>query len=64
MKVARFKPFRLMAMVLALVAGFEVYGILKTQTYEKELQEAKAEYIKAWEENQRLKAQMTPFFLP
>lgn len=62
--MARFKPFRLMAMVLALVAGFEVYGILKTQTYEKELQEAQAEYIKAWEENQRLKAQMTPFFLP
>ena len=54
--MARFKPFRLMAMVLALVAGFEVYGILKTQTYEKELQEAQAEYIKAWEENQRLKA--------
>ena len=62
--MARFKPFRLMAMVLALVVGFEVYGILKTQTYEKELQEAQAEYIKAWEENQRLKAQMTPFFLP
>ena len=62
--MARFKPFRLMAMVLALVVGFEVYGILKTQTYEKELQEAQAEYIKAWEENQRLKAQMTTFFLP
>lgn len=48
------KPLRKIAMVLAIVAGLELYGILALPTYEAELNTARAEYEAALLENQML----------
>ena len=44
------KPFRLLAAILLLIVGVEIWGITHTPTYDTELAEARAAYNDAlWE---------------
>lgn len=47
----KIRPLRITAAILALIVAGEIYGILNTPTYEKELAEAKAAYHAAAFEN-------------
>lgn len=49
------KPLRIVAAVLLLVVGVEVWGIMHTPTYDRELAEAKAAYEAALNEHKVLK---------
>ena len=49
------KPLRIVAAVLLLVVGVEVWGIMHTPTYDKELAEDKAAYEAALNEYKVLK---------
>ena len=49
------KPLRIVAAVLLLVVGVEVWGIMHTPTYDWELAEAKAAYEAALSEYKVLK---------
>lgn len=49
------KPLRIVAAVLLLVVGVEVWGITHTPTYEVELANAKAAYEAALKEYRELK---------
>jgi len=49
------KPLRIVAAVLLLVVGVEVWGIMHTPTYDRELSEAKAAYEAALKEYRELK---------
>ena len=49
------RPFRAIAVVLALIVAAEIYGITKTPTYSDELAVARAEYQAALDEHQALK---------
>ena len=49
------KPLRIVAAVLLLVVGVEVWGITHTPTYDRELAEAKAAYEAALNEYKVLK---------
>lgn len=55
----RIKPLRLLAAVLLLIVGAEIYGILHTPTYETELAAAKAVYTDALRENRMLIEQLS-----
>lgn len=48
------KPFRILAAVLLLIVGVEVWGIAHTPTYESELAVARAEYNDALREHRML----------
>ncbi len=50
------RPFRKLALVLALIAGVELFGILHTPDYSAELAAAKAAYHQAESENRALTA--------
>lgn len=48
------KPFRILAAVLLLIVGVEIWGITHTPTYETELAEARAAYTDALREHRML----------
>jgi hypothetical protein len=54
----KIRPLRITAAILALIVAGEIYGILNTPTYEKELAEAKAAYHAAAFENHVLLSAM------
>lgn len=49
------RPFRVLAAILLLIVGAEIYGICHTPTYDAELSAAKAAYETALAEYKALK---------
>lgn len=43
------KPFRALAIILTLIVLVQIYGIITTPTYEKELAEARLKYMELQE---------------
>lgn len=40
----RIRPFRILMVIFLFIIGIEIYGIINTPTYEKELKEARERY--------------------
>ena len=55
----RIRPLRLLAVVLLLIVGAEIYGITHVPTYETELAAARAAYTDALRENRMLIDELT-----
>ena len=53
----RVKPFRLLAVIMAIMVAVEIIAILRTPTYDKELEQAEKNYYLVKMENEKLKTQ-------